>query len=90
MSLHHQLMKACQDDARRVGERDRLLLEARRALRARRQGPAPVAPARRLARLLARRAAAAPRRFPASPGQTGQGQLPAPHLVGEFAVNHAR
>ena len=37
MTIHQYLMKAMQDDARRAGERDRLLLEARRARRARRQ-----------------------------------------------------
>ncbi len=31
MTIHEYLMKAIQDDARRAGERDRLLLEARRA-----------------------------------------------------------
>lgn len=78
MTIRYYLIKACQDDARRAGERDRLLLQARRARRARRQGPAPVAPARRLARLLVRWAAASPRRFSASPEQTGQGQVAAP------------
>ena len=37
MTLHEYLIKALQDDARRAGERDRLLREARRARRARRQ-----------------------------------------------------
>jgi hypothetical protein len=37
MTIHEYLMKALQDDARRAGERDRLLREARRARRARRQ-----------------------------------------------------
>jgi hypothetical protein len=37
MTIHEYLMKAIQDDARRAGERDRLLREARRARRARRQ-----------------------------------------------------
>ena len=37
MTIYEYLMKAVQDDARRAGERDRLLLEARRARRARRQ-----------------------------------------------------
>jgi hypothetical protein len=31
MTIHEYLLKAIQDDARRAGERDRLLLEARRA-----------------------------------------------------------
>ena len=47
MTSYEYLMKAVQDDARRAGERDRLLLEARRARRARRQRPVPAAPARR-------------------------------------------
>jgi hypothetical protein len=46
MTIHEYLMKAIQDDARRAGERDRLLLEARRARRARRQRLVPAAPAR--------------------------------------------
>jgi hypothetical protein len=47
MIIYEYLMKAVQDDARRAGERDRLLLEARRARRARRQRLVPAAPARR-------------------------------------------
>ena len=47
MTIHEYLMKAIQDDARRAGERDRLLREARRARRARRQRLVPAAPARR-------------------------------------------
>ena len=47
MTIYEYLMKAFQDDARRAGERDRLLLEARRARRARRQRLVPAAPARR-------------------------------------------
>ena len=43
----YDLMKAVQDDARRAGERDRLLLEAGQARRARRQRLVPAAPARR-------------------------------------------
>lgn len=58
MTIHHYLMKASQDDAQRAGERDRLLLEARRARTASRQRPGPAAPARRLARLLFHRATA--------------------------------
>jgi hypothetical protein len=78
MTIHHYLMNASKDDARRAGERDRLLLEARRARRARRERPDPAAPVRRLARLLVRGGAAAPRRFPATPEQAGQAQVPAP------------
>jgi hypothetical protein len=47
MTIHEYLMKAIQDDARRAGGRDRLLLEARQARRARRQRLVPAAPARR-------------------------------------------
>src|SRR5258707_6057957 len=46
MFIHEYLIKAIQDDARRAGERDRLLREARRARRARRQRLVPAAPAR--------------------------------------------
>ena len=47
MTMYERLMKAVQDDARRAGERDRLLREARRARRARRQRLGPAAPVRR-------------------------------------------
>ena len=47
MTIHEYLVKAVQDNARRSGERDRLLLEARRARRVRRQRLVPDAPARR-------------------------------------------
>jgi len=56
MTIHEYLTKAVQDDAQRRGERDRLLLEARRARAARRQHAGHTAPAVRLARLLFRRA----------------------------------
>ena len=78
MTIRQDLIEACQDDARRAGERNRLLLEARRARRARHARPPLVAPVRRLGHLLARRVTASPRRFPASPEQTGQGQVSAP------------
>jgi hypothetical protein len=67
MSIHEYLRKASQDDAVRAGERDRQLLEARRARKAGRHHPepagptaavAPVSPVRRLARLMFRRATA--------------------------------
>ena len=58
MTIHHYLMRASQDDAKRAGERGRLLLEARRARITRRQRARPAAPARRIARLLFRRATA--------------------------------
>ena len=47
MTFHEYFIKAIQDDARRAGERNRLLREARRARRARRQRLVPAAPARR-------------------------------------------
>jgi hypothetical protein len=47
MIIYEYLMKAIQDDARRAAERDRLLLEARRARSARRQRLVPATPARR-------------------------------------------
>ena len=47
MIIYEYLMKAIQDDARRAAERDRLLVEARRARRARRQRLLPAAAARR-------------------------------------------
>jgi len=78
MTIRQALINTHRDDAQRAGERDRLLLEARRANRARHQGPDHIALARRLVRLLVRRAAAAPRRFPGSPGRTGQSQVPTP------------
>ena len=61
MSIHKYLLKARQDETVRAGERDRQLLEARRARMARREHPEPAAPAAqlmRLARLLFRRATA--------------------------------
>ena len=48
MTIYEYLMRAGQDDARRAGERDRLLLEARRARRTRRQRLVPAAPAKRV------------------------------------------
>ncbi len=56
MTFHEYLTKAVQDDAQRRGERDRLLLEARRARAARLQRAGHIGPAGRLARLLFRRA----------------------------------
>jgi hypothetical protein len=47
MTIYEYLVKAVQDDARRAGERDRLLRAARRARRARRRRLVPAAPARR-------------------------------------------
>ena len=60
MSIHEYLMHTCQDDARRAGERDRLLLEARRARPPRRERAGPIAPAKRMAALLLHRATVAP------------------------------
>ena len=78
MTIHQYLMTAVKDDARRAGERDCLLLEARRARRAHRQRPDPAAPARRLARLLFRRVTAAPRSVPTVSGQSGDGRVQVP------------
>jgi hypothetical protein len=57
MTFHEYLSKAVQDDARRAGERNRLLLEARRARAARRPHAGPAAPASRPARAPASRLA---------------------------------
>lgn len=64
MSIREYLMTACRDDACRAGERDRQLLEARRARMTGRNRPEPAAPATAsvapvtwLARLMFRRAA---------------------------------
>ena len=46
MTMYEYLMKAVQDDARRAGQRDRLLREARRARKARRRQRLVPAPAR--------------------------------------------
>jgi hypothetical protein len=56
MSIHEYLMKAGQDDARRAGERGRILLEARRASLTRRGRTGPLTPVERMAALLLRRA----------------------------------
>ncbi|MGC2008543.1 hypothetical protein [Trebonia sp.] len=54
MTIHQYLMQAGKDDARRAGERDRVLLEARRAGVTRRPGAVLAAPATRGAWLLSR------------------------------------
>ena len=54
MTIHHYLMQACKDDAQRAGERDRVLLEARRVSLKRRPGASLVALFTRGARLLSR------------------------------------
>jgi hypothetical protein len=58
MIIHQYVSKAVQDDAPRAGERNRLLLEARRARMPRPKRVVSAAPTRRLARLLLRRAPA--------------------------------
>jgi hypothetical protein len=58
MIIHQYVSQAVQDDAQLAGERNRLLLEARRARRARRERVVHAAPVRRMARLLLRRAPA--------------------------------
>ena len=75
MTLRHQLMNCRQDDARRAGERDRLLLETRRARRALRPRSDPDAAAWRLIRLLFRRVAAVRRTLPASPEQIAESHV---------------
>ena len=56
MTIHQALTEASQGDARRAGERDRLILEARRSRSARRAPVVPRAPERRrLAGLIFRR-----------------------------------
>jgi hypothetical protein len=56
MTFHEYLAKARQHDAQQAGERDRLLATARQARTARRHRTSPAARARRLARLIFRRA----------------------------------
>jgi hypothetical protein len=58
MIIHQYVSKAVQDDAQLAGERNRLLLEARRVRTGRRERVVPAIPVRRLARLLLRRAPA--------------------------------
>ena len=58
MIIHQYVSKAVQDDAQRAGERDRLLLEARRVQIAGRERAVPAARVRRMARMLLRRAPA--------------------------------
>jgi hypothetical protein len=56
MILHEYLAKARQHDAQRAGDRDRLIQKARQGRTARRHRAGPAARARRLARLIFRRA----------------------------------
>jgi hypothetical protein len=89
MSIHEYLLKARQDDAVRAGERDRRLLEARRARMAGRHRPEPatvaatiarVAPVGWLARLMLR---ALPRRA-SGPAPTCRAiRVPAPSSPAE-------
>jgi hypothetical protein len=58
--IHDYLRKAVQDDAHRAGERDRVLLEARRARTAGRQHADPAALVSRLTRMLFRRVTGRP------------------------------
>jgi hypothetical protein len=53
MTIHQYLMQASKDDARRAGERDRVLLEARRTGPTRRPGASLAAPITRSGQLLA-------------------------------------
>ena len=54
MTIHQYLMQACKDDAQRAGERERVLLEARRLGLTHRPGTAVAALVTRSARLLSR------------------------------------
>ena len=54
MTIHQYLLQAAKDDAQRAGERDRVLLEARRVGLMRRPGAGLVALFTRGARLLSR------------------------------------
>ena len=54
MTIHQYLMRASKDDARRAGEQDRVLLEARRVGLIRRPGAGLAAVVTRGARLLSR------------------------------------
>jgi hypothetical protein len=56
MTFHEYLAKARQHDAQQAGERDRLLQKARQARTARPHRTGPADRARRLARLIFRRA----------------------------------
>jgi hypothetical protein len=58
MIIHQYVSKAVQGDARLAGERNRLVLEARRVRAARRERVVRAVPVRRVARLLLRRAPA--------------------------------
>jgi hypothetical protein len=58
MTIHEYLVQTRKDDAQRAGERDRILLEARRASAMRRLRASPVAPVKRVVRLVLRRAPA--------------------------------
>jgi hypothetical protein len=67
MSIHELLMKARQDDARRAGERGRLLLEARRASLTRRGRTGPITPVKRMPGLLLHRVAPGSRQSAPNP-----------------------
>jgi hypothetical protein len=54
MTIHQDLMQACKDDAQRAGERERVLLEARRLGLMRRPGAGLGALVTRGAQLLSR------------------------------------
>jgi hypothetical protein len=75
MALHHQLMNCRSGRRPAVRERDRLLLDTRRARGALRPRPDPDAAAWRLIRLLSRRVAVAQRTFRASPEQIAESRV---------------
>jgi hypothetical protein len=60
MTIRQSMWEVVQDDARRAGDRDRMLLEARRARMAGRRHAAPGTWVSRLTRTLFRRDAARP------------------------------
>jgi len=65
MIIHQYVSKAVQDDAQLTGERNRMLLEARRARKPRRERVTSATPTRRLARPTRRLARLLLRRAPA-------------------------
>jgi hypothetical protein len=96
MSIHEYLLKARQDDAVRAGERDRRLLEARRARMAGRHRPEPatvaatiarVAPVGWLARLMFR---ALPRRASGRAPTSRATRVPAPSSPAEAHATGSR
>jgi hypothetical protein len=101
MTIQQYLIKARQDDARRAGEQDRLLLEARRARKPRSRHADPAARAGRLARLMevSRAAghgettcpAAGPQGMKCQVSRDTRANLPSGQLIaGHRQINHPR